>query len=427
MLFLLLVYGCAFVSEKDLEDRILDISLQDQDGDGFSYLDDCDDNDASIYPKVWYIDSDNDGYGDSTTEFYSCEDEEEQGASEKNGDCDDSDSDIHPDSIELCDGLDNNCNDEIDEDVVSMTYYIDFDGDGFGAGEVQTGCPTVSYSSNNFDCDDQDARIHPNMTEEPGDGVDSNCDGTELCYLDYDGDGYGSTLIESDNLCGESYQAVVGNDCNDEDYYIHPGSTSIEIDYDGVDQDCDGIEFSLSSPSWEYESFSTAGLLLSRINDNNDRLISIAAYEEELIGLFRTDIPRVFTWGYIQYGDPANFVEHLMEQQIPEVRVGTSSQRDSSIGFYPVGSTVPWLSWQVYLSSSSSSMMQVINQLPGYLGTAGDGQRFSIFFNEYDTRINQYSVLEFDSMAEVVLHLNSFGYSDARIVAYSNIFLLWYR
>ena len=46
-------------------------------------------------------------------------------------DCDDNNALIYPSADEICDGIDNNCNDIIDEDVMT-TYYQDLDGDGFG-------------------------------------------------------------------------------------------------------------------------------------------------------------------------------------------------------------------------------------------------------------------------------------------------------
>ena len=44
--------------------------------------------------------------------------------------CDDTNYLINPGATEFCDGLDNNCNGEIDEGV-STPYYLDEDGDGF--------------------------------------------------------------------------------------------------------------------------------------------------------------------------------------------------------------------------------------------------------------------------------------------------------
>ena len=58
------------------------------------------------------IDADGDGY---TTE---------------DGDCDDADSSIHTGAIEICDGVDNNCDGQIDEEVTTV-FYADGDGDGF--------------------------------------------------------------------------------------------------------------------------------------------------------------------------------------------------------------------------------------------------------------------------------------------------------
>ena len=46
-------------------------------------------------------------------------------------DCDDKDPDIHPGAVEGCDGVDNNCDGDVDEGVTT-TFYADRDGDGFG-------------------------------------------------------------------------------------------------------------------------------------------------------------------------------------------------------------------------------------------------------------------------------------------------------
>ena len=44
-------------------------------------------------------------------------------------DCDDSDSSIYPNAPEICDGVDNNCNQEVDEDV-TITVYVMAMGSG---------------------------------------------------------------------------------------------------------------------------------------------------------------------------------------------------------------------------------------------------------------------------------------------------------
>ena len=59
-------------------------------------------------------------------------DDDGDGFSEFDGDCNDQDSRIHPEMEEICDGDDNNCNDEIDEGAVDgIMWYPDDDGDGF--------------------------------------------------------------------------------------------------------------------------------------------------------------------------------------------------------------------------------------------------------------------------------------------------------
>jgi Putative metal-binding motif len=81
-------------------------------------------------------------------------------------DCDDGDAQVHPAAVEVCDGVDNNCDDTIDEGVL-LAYYSDVDEDGFGdpAAEQQA-CerPTGAVASNT-DCDDGDAQTWPGAPE----------------------------------------------------------------------------------------------------------------------------------------------------------------------------------------------------------------------------------------------------------------------
>ena len=97
-------------------------------------------------PATEIIDSDQDG-------FHSEED------------CDDTDPTIHPDAEEICDDIDNNCNDEVDENV-TVTYFTDSDGDGFGDEDKQFKAVSPQLvKSIKADCDDVDANINPNATE----------------------------------------------------------------------------------------------------------------------------------------------------------------------------------------------------------------------------------------------------------------------
>jgi MYXO-CTERM domain-containing protein len=109
--------------------------------------------------------------------------------------------------------------------------YEDFDGDGF------TACN---------DCNDTASAVNSDATELPGDGVDQDCDGEELCYIDGDDDGYRldpETTFATVNIsCDGTLEVPAGGpaDCDDADAAVSPGA--VEIVGDELDQDCDGTE-----------------------------------------------------------------------------------------------------------------------------------------------------------------------------------------
>ncbi len=99
-------------------------------------------------------------------------------------DCDDTNPDINPDATELCNGIDDNCNGLLNEDLEFIVYYADLDGDGYGdlANTLDT-CLQVlpeGYSENSLDCDDTDLNISPMGVEIPNNGIDEDCDGQDL-------------------------------------------------------------------------------------------------------------------------------------------------------------------------------------------------------------------------------------------------------
>jgi len=96
--------------------------VQDADGDGINVCNDCDDNDPSVGIITWYYDGDGDGYGAASSETVECESPGE-GWIETGGDCNDSDAAINPDATEICeDGIDNNCNGQIDEGGLAVHF-----------------------------------------------------------------------------------------------------------------------------------------------------------------------------------------------------------------------------------------------------------------------------------------------------------------
>lgn len=157
-------------------------------------------------------------------------------------DCDDADATNHPGATEVCDGMDNNCDGLVDEDVL-IRYYLDNDGDGFGdSGDTIEACQAPEgFVPNGNDCNDDDVTTYPSAAERC-DEIDNDCDGeidedVQLeWYLDEDGDGVGSDyMIEACNPPAD-YVDITG-DCNDEEPETYPDNEEI---CDEIDNDCDG-------------------------------------------------------------------------------------------------------------------------------------------------------------------------------------------
>lgn len=159
----------------------------DNDADGLSELDgDCDDADAQTYPGApeicdakdndcdQVVDEDYDQDGDGTSD---CVDDDGDSQTENEGDCEDSDPYTYAGALETCNGLDDDCDGEIDEDV-QTTYYLDVDSDGYGSTGTSACTQLSGYVSVGGDCNDADVTIHPYQAE-TCDGIDSNCSGDE--------------------------------------------------------------------------------------------------------------------------------------------------------------------------------------------------------------------------------------------------------
>jgi len=192
---------------------------------------------------------DTSGGGDDSTPSWV--DEDGDGVTPGDGDCDDEDPAVYPDRGEECNGKDDNCNGLTDE--------------GFGDTDEDGSADCVDSE----DCDgldnDGDGTVDEDFADADGDGV-ADCVGTEACdgvdndgdgIIDegYDADGDGYTQCGSRSTGGTSDDLI---DCDDTDADINPGEA--EASGDLVDNNCDGV---IDDGAWE-----DGDLIISEIMNN---------------------------------------------------------------------------------------------------------------------------------------------------------------
>jgi len=236
---------------------------------------DCDGTIDEGYVTTWYEDADGDGYGNTEVlPALVCPDQAPVGSVSVGGDCDDTNIGANEGEVEICDGVDNDCDGVADQgDLEYVTVYRDSDGDGFGALSApreaclnsQTGVyfeavgteslvlpgSAASWVDNSEDCDDSDPTVNPDA-EEDCTIADRNCNGDSYdadsapeYFIDLDADGYGEgTTGFGVRACDvsqlptptEGVYVPNGDDCDNTNADINPGAAEI---CDDIDNDCD--------------------------------------------------------------------------------------------------------------------------------------------------------------------------------------------
>ena len=180
------------------------------DDDDASDDDDTADDDDVTPVDPWDVDNDEDGY------------------TENEGDCNDFNDAVNPDATEVCNEIDDDCNGLVDDEDPGMTgplnvFYFDADNDGIGDtfDTIEACTAPDGYTPYPGDCDDNDENNTPGEPE-VCDGQDNDClPGLGVGEVDSDGDG----------------QMVCEGDCNDLNPLVYPGATEL---CDEIDNDCDG-------------------------------------------------------------------------------------------------------------------------------------------------------------------------------------------
>ena len=274
------------------------VGYADVDADGLPACQDCNDGDPDVYyganetcdgkdndcdgevddnpidGSTFYIDHDADGFGspDEVYAVYSCGDAPD-GYVADNTDCNDLAATAYPGADEVCDGIDNDCNDLVDVEDDNVLdagfFYPDADEDGFGEEDALTkACVDLDgFIEVGGDCDDTRAEVNPDQTEVCNNGLNDDCAEIITCTLDLASADATWTGSDADDKLGSSL-APAGDLNQDgyDDFLI--GAEAADADGDGEDEGAVYVVFGPVTGGGITTSVDDAGLVLSGADEN---------------------------------------------------------------------------------------------------------------------------------------------------------------
>jgi hypothetical protein len=225
-------------------------------------------------PFIYYADTDGDGYGSPTNTTLNCSTTPPVGYQSNNQDCNDAVASIYPGATELCNGIDDNC-DNVVENVTACPPPTSLSTTNISANSATISWASVPcaikyeyryrylistgvYSSytawfpvftNTVNLTGLSSATtyqwivrsvcNNNVTSSAVSSSFTTCVPV-IYYADADGDGYGNpaTSIQGCSATPPTGYQTNSTDCNDGVASIHPGAPEL---CDGIDNDCDGL------------------------------------------------------------------------------------------------------------------------------------------------------------------------------------------
>ncbi len=256
-----------------------------------------------------YRDADGDGYGDPAVSTAGSLTSIPVGYVANAYDCNDTTSAIRPGAAESCNGIDDNCNLQVDEGL-TITLYQDADGDGYGVtGITQVGCgASAGWATQSGDCNDANPAVRPGAPELCN-GSDDDCDSLvdeDALGVDTDGDGVRNacdncrSAANADQLDNDN--DGVGNACDN--CFFVANASQLDTDHDALGDVCDNCPSSANAAQSDFDSDKAGDVCDNCVLDynpaqsdfNNNGVGDVCDLSDGLIYVLGTDDKDYIEW-----------------------------------------------------------------------------------------------------------------------------------